>query len=83
MTLLQVLNNMQHSKRQVAAFAKRWAQAVKQQNTPASQQLIRTGNCVQDPETHLYVVAPAVDGRMKQVQQAAVAEQQAQAGAGL
>jgi hypothetical protein len=27
-------------------------------------QVLRTGNCVQDPVTHQYVVAPAVDGRI-------------------
>jgi hypothetical protein len=65
--LLQVLNNMQGHKQRVASFAKRWAQVAKQQAVAPSQQILTTGNCVQDPATHKYVVAPAVDGRISMI----------------
>jgi len=55
---------MQGSKHKLVAFAKRWAQAAKHKGTAASEQILLTGNCVQDPATHKYVVAPAVDGRI-------------------
>lgn len=80
--LLQVLNNMQGHKQHVAAFAKRWAQAAKQRAVAPSQQILTTGNCVRDPETHKYVVAPAVDGRIRLIDAAAEAAEAAVAAVG-
>lgn len=64
---------MQLVQHKVAAFAKRWAQATKQRATDPTQQIIRAGNCVQDPHTNKYVIAPAVVGRI-----VALGEQQQQ-----
>ena len=50
--------------RKAASFARRWAQVTKQRDIAPEQRIIVTGNCVQDPKTHTYVVAPAVDGRI-------------------
>lgn len=68
---------MQGSKHKVASFARRWAQAAKQRNTPADQRIIATGNCVQCPDSHRYVVAPAVDGRIQLIGPSAEVQQPA------
>lgn len=43
-------------------FARRWQQAVKHRSTKAEQLLVATGNCVRDPVTNAYCVAPAPGG---------------------
>jgi hypothetical protein len=71
---------MSSSKHRVAHFARRWAQAVKHEGTPACDQILTTGNCVKDPVTQQYVVAPALDGRISRIDEQAAAAAAAAAG---
>lgn len=64
----QVLNLLD-PKVKVAAFAKRWSQAVKHKDRDQQTDLIVTGMCAKCVNTGRYVVAPKLDGRISRLGQ--------------